>query len=227
MEQEQNPPQTTSIQRAILAGVVGFVAMVTIGGVSVVLAKALTPPTKQRATIQSDGMQIVDKECADKLVELQHVYDTEERALEERKRTIESVKSRYTAQQGEAIQAPEGLADQYVSPGFEAAMKDISDGKRGVELVLSRCDIYPCIAVFQSGRNNLPSTLKSSLQSKGFTWTHRWVALGKSEHDQGATYFSAIRFHNPKGLDTKQARFLSEGLDDVLDQAMSQPMDVD
>ena len=219
--------ELSSTRRSILAGVLSFTAMLLIGGVSVVTAKALTPPTKQIATIQSDGLQIVDKDCVEKLNDLQRLYDNEVRALEERNRTIDAIESRYSAQQGTSIQVPEELAEHLVSPGFKTAMEAISASKRGVDLIVVHCDVYPCVAVFQSTRDNLPSTLKSAAQAQGFNWSHRWVAQGKSEHDEGSTYYGAIRFHDPKGLDTKQARFLSEGLDDVLAQAMSPGLTTD
>lgn len=216
---EENLP---SYRRAVLLGALGFAAMCVIGGLSVVIAKALTPPQKQSATIQSDGLQIVDKDCVEKLNELQRVYDNEQRALEERTRTIESITARYTAQMGEAIPMPESLSVPQAEEGFKTAMKKIGSVKTGVQLVSVHCDIYPCIAVFQSRRDNVPSTLKTAFREQGYRWSHRWVAQGKSEHAEGSLYFAAIRFLSPKGISTKQARFLSEGLDDTLDKAMNE-----
>ena len=103
--------------------------MCVIGGLSVVIAKALTPPQKQSATIQSDGLQIVDKDCVEQLNELQRVYDNEQRALEERTRTIESITARYTAQMGEAIpMLYESLVPQS-EDGFKSTMKKIGSIK--------------------------------------------------------------------------------------------------
>jgi hypothetical protein len=94
--------------------------------------------------------------------------------------------------------------------------------KRKVKLALVTCEAYPCVAVFYSQRKDVLTTLRSPMRDLGFSWSSRWVAQGESSHGDGTTYFAAIRFFPHADVQTAQARYLSLGLDQALDQAMSQ-----
>ena len=211
--------------RAVLLGVATFLAMIVIGILSVFAVKSLEPQQTRRATIASDGLQIVDADCASKLVSMQQEMDSLALQVESWKQQIASIQKTERTYRGLPVVKPTDIPENQTKEGFAQAM-GVTDTfeKRKLKVGLVSCEAYPCVAVFYSQRRDVLSRLRSPLVELGFSWSNRWVAEGESSHAEGTTYFTAIRFYPHEGVETEQARYLSQGLDQALDRAMSQTL---
>jgi hypothetical protein len=209
--------------RAVVLAFATFFAMVLIGVLSVFAAKSLEPDQTPIATIATNGLQIVDADCAGKLVGIQAEMDSLSMQVESWKVQIAAIQKTEQSHLGSPVTTPENIPEIQTAKGFSKAMaSQEAFEKRKVKLALVTCEAYPCVAVFYSQRKDVLTTLRSPLRDLGFSWSSRWVAKGESSHADGTTYFAAIRFFPHADVQTVQARYLSLGLDQALDQAMSQ-----
>jgi len=176
-------------------------------------------PIETKAS-SSDGIQLVDGDCANKLVLLEAEILELTVKIDEEKALVRSANELRLSELGEAVAQPDEVPAHQSKEGFRSAMAKSADKRPEISLLSVVCEAYPCVAVFSGDRADFVNGLRRPAREFGFRWTQLWQASAVSTHTDGETHFTAIRFFPKKGLNQAQTRYLERGLERALVQVL-------
>lgn len=212
-----------SLQRPILLGVMGALAMMTLG-VSIGLAMQLVGQ-RSLPTGLSAKIGLISGECARELEGIEREIKALKSELVSWRQEIANIEAEHLMELGKPIPVPEEIPKNQTEGGFRTVMDSLTTKTNTLALV--DCTRYPCIAVFEDQKPGLTGRLRNGARKGGFSWSARWVSEATSASERGDRHYTALRFYPRKvALTIQQKRYLIVGLEDALDKAMnSKPND--
>ena len=215
---------TESLQRPVLLGVLGCLAIMTLG-VTIGMAMQMSDAENTGPTGLNSRIGLISGECARELESIEREIEETQAELTAWRQEVANLQAERLSGHGEPIMAPDDIPLNQTETGFREVMQGLA--AKTIKLSHLDCSSYPCLAVFEDEKPGLTDRLRSGSRKGGFSWSERWVSESKSQSDWGDRYFTALRFYPGKSsLTTEQRRYLIAGLEEALDKVMnSEPND--